>query len=612
MSKKKQLSRKEMRAGSTDIFYNTYAHYALLVILTILLYGWTSSFQFSLDDDYILSYLLKIDNSLSGLAKIFNLWFANSDYRPVTMVSFWLERILFGEIAPATAHFINVLLFAILLTRIYQLVIVSKFYEDEKILRLLAFLTALIFLVHPNHVSVVANIKSRDNLLSMFFGAIAAIQFIKLYDFKQYGRVFLFIFFNTLALLSKRDAYSFILYPPLLIMLFREVNRRQLFKVAAAIFGLSILSILIIGRMSSNLVARTETYTQGFNENPLFQSHTFTQQLSLSLTTLFYYIKFLFVPTGYYFYFGYNQIELLPLFSLVNIISVLLLGGCFALSIYFFKRNRLYLFCFLFFGIAIAYASNLKIVVAGIVMDRYNFIPSLAFCIAVAAIFIDVAPKKNLSIFKNAALAATVVIFAGFTVYRTSAWKNSFTLFDRDLPHLTKSVHANRIAGGTYIHLALQEEMKKQYDRSFTDSFITKGERYATIALQNSDKAPQVWELLGLVDLYHKNDSTALNKFKMCYAIDTSYLSGINYIGFTYWNLGNIDSAAYYFNYVMTREPYFNYAANNMINMLNKNNRKKEADSIIAVLYKRYPTDVRLQDKIKEVSNNNSVLFNKP
>jgi lipoprotein NlpI len=144
--------------------------------------------------------------------------------------------------------------------------------------------------------------------------------------------------------------------------------------------------------------------------------------------------------------------------------------------------------------------------------------------------------------------------------------------------------------------------MKTNYNKIMTDSFINKGERYAIAASKLYDKSSQVWELLGLCDLYRKNNQLALEKFKRCYAVDTTYLSGINYLGFTYWNLGNIDSAYYYFNFVINKEPYFNYSANNMINMLIKNNRRQEADSLLNVWKTRFPNDVKLQNKIQEVN----------
>lgn len=603
MSKKKKVSTiintsNTTSKNSIDFFNTSFFHYLLLFIGAWLLYGWTYKFGYNLDDDYVLYQLRSIDNSADGFFMIFKTWYANADYRPITILSFWLERNLLGEISSSDAHFFNVLFFSFLLIAIYRLIIVSKFSLDTDKLKLLALFTALFFLVHPNHVSVVANVKSRDNILSMLFGVLAAIQFIKAIDFKQYWRIFILIVLIILAMLSKQDAYSFIFFPILVLIFFRDIDRKKVITIAIALFVTLIITVNILNLITIQLDENLRKFVYGLPENPLYNNDTLLNRVSLSLTTLFYYLKFLIVPVGYHFYFGYDQIPLTSLFSLINVVCFTVVIIAFVLSIYCFKKNKIYLFCFLFYGISIAYALNLVIPVAGILMDRYNFIPSLAFCLCLSAVVI-VLDKANI---KNKWVLGLVVLYSIFTVYRTSAWKDVFTLFDRDIPHLTKSVNANRIAGGTYIHLAIEEEMKPNYNKIMTDSFINKGERYAIAASKLYDKSSQVWELLGLCDLYRKNNQLALEKFKRCYAVDTTYLSGINYLGFTYWNLGNIDSAYYYFNFVINKEPYFNYSANNMINMLIKNNRRQEADSLLNVWKTRFPNDVKLQNKIQEVN----------
>lgn len=608
MSKKKQTitTNNVTPQKRFDFFNTTYFHYLILFIGACLLYGWTYKFDYNLDDDYILYHLRSIDNSSEGFASIFSKWYANADYRPITIVSFWLERNFFENFTASSSHLINVILFGCLLIGIYRLVITSKFIEDNNTLKILALATALIFLVHPNHVSVVANIKSRDNLLSMLFGVFSAIQFIKAFDNKEYWRIPLTIILIILALLSKLDAYSFILFPILVILFFRNINKKKVAILSLVTLFILIITTNVINHFTSQLDDNFRKFTYGLPENPLYNNDTLLNRISLSFTTLFYYLKFLFIPTGYHFYFGFNQIKLSPLLSLVNISSILITILLLISSIYCYKKNKIYLFCFIFYGVAIAYALNLYIPVAGILMDRYNFIPSLAFSLCIASIYLSIHNFKHTSL----SFYSLIILFAVFSIYRTSAWKDSFTLFDRDIPHLSNSVNANRIAGGTYIHLALEEEMKPNYNKTLTDSFINKGERYAQTASKLYDKSAQVWELLGLCDLYRKNNALALEKFKKCYAVDTTYLSGINYLGFTHWNLGNIDSAYYYFNFVMQREPYFNYSANNMVNMLIKNNRKGEADSILVVLSKRFPNDSKLLNKIQEVNSNNTVLFN--
>jgi hypothetical protein len=466
---------------------------------------------------------------------------------------------------------------------------------------MLALVCCIIFLVHPNHVSVVANIKSRDNLLSMLFGLLAAIQLIKIFDSRTYYRLLLFFLLILLALLSKRDSYSFIVIPALVIVFFRQVNIRKIMAALFSVIMLYFFVFIVYGLFKSLPDPDLYDFTMRISENPLAGAHSFSDSISMALTSLYYYFKFLILPDGYYFYFGYNQIPLTGLFSIYHI-SVLLAGLIMlALSIWKYKTNKIYLFCLLAFAASIAYALNLYTPVAGIVMDRYNFIPSIYFCLAISAILTQHTSQTPVFRYTNSLIAFLIIIYAGFTGYRTSAWKNYYTLFDRDLPFLGQSANAYRLAGGTYIHQAIIEEMKADHDKNLTDSFINKGERYVLHSLKIYDQSPQAWELAGLCDYYRRNDSAALAKFQKSFQSDTNFLSSANYIGAAYWNLNQIDSAYYYFSYVMNREAIFNYSANNLINLLMRNNRQAEADSIVRVLYNRFPEDERLKRKITEL-----------
>ena len=172
----------------------------ILFVCALLLYGWTYQFDYAIDDKFITSSINNIDNTFEGFLAIFKTWFAGADYRPISFLSFWLERKFHGSANPHISHIVNVFLFALLLCKIYDFIIISKLYSNKDKLIALAILSSFLFAVHPNHVSIVANIKARDNLLSMLFGLYAAIAFIKFIDFKKKISLLTFLIFITLAL----------------------------------------------------------------------------------------------------------------------------------------------------------------------------------------------------------------------------------------------------------------------------------------------------------------------------------------------------------------------------------------------------------------------------
>src|SRR6185436_1377839 len=89
----------------------------------------------------------------------------NDLYRPLSLVMFAIEYQFFGP-NPAAGHFFNILTFIGCVIMLF--LFLDKFFGGKK--TAIAFIGALVFAVHPIHTEVVANIKSRDELLCYFFG----------------------------------------------------------------------------------------------------------------------------------------------------------------------------------------------------------------------------------------------------------------------------------------------------------------------------------------------------------------------------------------------------------------------------------------------------------
>ena len=340
------------------------------------------------------------------------------------------------------------------------------------------------------------------------------------------------------------------------------------------------------------------------SKTPLYNNDAFINRLSMACITMLYYLKFLVVPFGYYFYYGYNQIPLLPLYHPINFLAVFIYVLIGIGSLYFYKKNKIYLFSFLFFLLSIAYASNLPQIVAGIVMDRYNFIASLGFCIAIAALLIDLTSLEFKSIYKNVWLVSLSIIFIFGTIYRTSAWKDQMTLFKRDIPHLQKSFTALRLMSGLYMEEALNKANRKSQKNIDADKNVQLANEYADKAIAIFDNSAEIWQIKGIVDLYNEDNIAALKKFQKCKNIDSNLLAPINYIGVVYDNLNQIDSAQFYYTYVMERELSYNFSADNLIELLLRQNKVNEVDSILRVLTSRLPYDEKLNKKVEQINTN--------
>jgi tetratricopeptide (TPR) repeat protein len=136
---------------------------ALLVLCVVIAYLPAISAGFIWDDDVLLTANPQMQ-SAHGLREI---WLGknSSDYTPLTLTSFWLEKRLWDD-TPTGYHVVNILLHAVAAVLLWRIL--------EKLRIPGAWLAALLFAIHPVNVASVAWIAERKNTLSaaLFFASI--------------------------------------------------------------------------------------------------------------------------------------------------------------------------------------------------------------------------------------------------------------------------------------------------------------------------------------------------------------------------------------------------------------------------------------------------------
>lgn len=161
-------------------------------------------------------------------------------YRPFTMSMFSLE----WEIAPdnpAFSHFINVLLYA--LTGAVLFLTLARIWKRFNIL--FPLLTTLFFMAHPVHVEVVANIKSRDEIV-MFLMCILSLNFLWRFLEKENIKWVIGAYLTYLiALFSKENAVTFLAIFPLFIYFFSDKKFITNLKWLAPYVALTLFFILV-------------------------------------------------------------------------------------------------------------------------------------------------------------------------------------------------------------------------------------------------------------------------------------------------------------------------------------------------------------------------------
>lgn len=542
--------------------------YLLITILVLCTFAVCIQYDNNLDDDYIYNSLPKQEEGLSGLFSVFLKTYNFSDYRPVTMFTFAAEQLLIG-LSPTTSHAINLLL--------YLLLCISIFYIFSKLpvagMKSIALAATLLFCVHTSHTEVVCSIKNRDNILSMLFSIWSLFYIIQYFISQRAAHLIAGILLLLAGILSKYDAVVFVLIIPFTLVAFYGVSLKKLVPIVFSIFLMVIGENRVMEKVISLQGSSYRNYAS-FTENPLYTHPGFLQEISQSIQTAAYYIKFMLLPSGYYYYFGYNMIPLKSLFAPSILLLLLIQVGIIAFALSQYKRNRLLSYSIFFFYLGISYCLNLLVTVAGIVSVRYSFIASLGFCLFIP-VGIHLAVQKlhntpsfiNNPIFRKFSsnlqgllLTAVVLFFMLFTINRNKDWKDIYSLIRADIGNMKNSFQGNRIAATYTLFGASQEQ-----DTTIKKRLIKQGLLYCLNARELYVKDNYINELTGQAyyNLGKISEAKTIFKNNLNYN-DTSVVS-LEFLGDLYFEREHkFDSAAICFKKIIGirpsyETPYFKY-----------------------------------------------------
>lgn len=245
---KKKVKKPEENAVKKNTgFANKNAFYfILLFVFAFILYGNTIPNDYSLDDNLVVYQHPVVGKGFEAIQEIFTSHYRQEDnneygYRPIAMVTFAVENEFFGR-DPHISHFINIILYALLLILLLKL-LNSLFPEIPNGIR---FLMVLLFAAHPLHTEVVASLKNREEMLSFLFAMLAALLFIEAVVKRKYRIVLILLGVLSLSLsvLSKQSGLIFCVMIPLILLQFyyKPIDLKNFFNPATRSLSGSIIS----------------------------------------------------------------------------------------------------------------------------------------------------------------------------------------------------------------------------------------------------------------------------------------------------------------------------------------------------------------------------------
>jgi protein O-mannosyl-transferase len=360
-------------------------------------------------------------------------------YRPLFSVLFTLNYALFGTASAFGWHLVNVLVHALVTLLVF--IVCREFTGSRK----LSLITASLFAVHPAHAESVAWISGvTDPLMALFL--LPAFYFYLLYqkNRKPYLMALMLLFF-LLALWSKETAIAL----PVVIAyceLFHFNGSLPLKQKAAR---LSLLAAMFILPVAIYIFARFQAFgafVAGDDLRYPLSAAILTIPLALAK-----YLWLLAVPVGY------SYQHLTPFVSSVTswqFFAPLLIIGVVVVAVIFSKTPLLKFSGVWFLAfLAPALAGIVSFDPAYIVQERYLYLPSMGFCLAVALGLEWVAARHRFAQSERLAtglFVVLVVVWGAAYIQANSYWYDTIRVFQRAVEADPNSAHAHAALSSTY------------------------------------------------------------------------------------------------------------------------------------------------------------------
>ncbi|MFN0015615.1 MAG: hypothetical protein ACKVU2_13795 [Saprospiraceae bacterium] len=485
----------------------------LLVGIVLALYGMTVVFGYLQDDQVVLWDNAFVQKGLAGLREIFSndsllgyykdpkLMYEGGRYRPLPLLTYALEIMLFGKNQPGISHAVNVLLYAATGVLLYR-ILVALFAKDSRQAWYagLPFWASTFFLLHPLHSEVVANIKGRDEILALLASLGALYAAMRFFDSGQnrwlaYSGLALF-----LGLLSKENTATFVAVVPLTLWMFSKIPLGRIVNVGLVLLGVTILFIFV-RYQALGYIIRPENPVKELVLDP-FMGMSPGDKFATIFLTLGWYLKLLVFPhpltIDYYPYHvpqvtwaDWRSLSALCLYLIGGVWAVRQVSSCRASngSETDVSATNTLAYAVLFYLLTLSVVSNIFVSTSTFMNERYLYMPSLGFGLLIAWLFAERLPKwlekstEKSRLIGTVLLGVVAVLFAWRTLVRVPDWGgNGAGLVEKAVLTSKNSYRANYYYGA----MLYQERFLKQENAAPAErmAWLEDSERYLNRSLQ--------------------------------------------------------------------------------------------------------------------------------
>jgi tetratricopeptide (TPR) repeat protein len=441
---------------------------AVLLAAVALAYGNILVNQFTMDDElYILRNPQVTNASTAGFLSPNK--FTNV-FRPVTFASLAMNWEV-GGTDPAGYHLVNLLLHAGVTCLLFFLL--QALLSPSPKAKIVAFVGALLFAVHPIHTEAVSSAVGRAELLAA--GFLMAGWLLHLRD-QKLPALLCFV----LALLSKESAIVFL---PLVVLGDYARAAWKPWLRYAAMAGITLAYLGLLWKMQGGRFGQPRI---SLEDNPL-ASLSVGWRILNALHVAWMYAALHFYPAVLSCDYSFNQIRLyadsghaLP-WAAATIVAL----GVWLWAVR--KRRSEWILAGGIYLAGFAITSNILVPTGTIMGERLAYFPSVGFCLLIALLWVWLHERQSTAAWT--VLGALLVVLAMRTAIRNRDWKDNFALF-------TAAEHASPGSAKVHANLGSEYMERKQFEQA--------GQEFQT-ALRINPDSPDTLAVYGLLESWQGN-----------------------------------------------------------------------------------------------------------
>ena len=547
--------------------FSTRTLWIILGIVSIVVYINTVMNGFVMDDVMVLKENNMVLQGMKAIPELLStphmrgyLIIPNDLYRPLSLVMFAIEYQLFG-LAPAAHHFFNVLWFAG--CTIMFFIFLDKFFDHRR--TAVAFIAALIFAVHPVHTEVVANIKSRDELMCFFFAFWSLNLFM---SYMKEGKM-LQLLLGTLSLylsyISKETVIAFLGIIPVLFFFYNNSDKKRAFFILGGTALATIVFLTIRSSVLNAYDANQPFATVEFIDNALAKAPTVLSLLATKVVVMGIYLKLMFIPYPLLSTYSFNSIPFADLTSISFWLSLIANGALIYFMVTRFMKNKKdpWAFAIMFYFGTIFLFSNFPFLMGAELAERFAFFASAGTCLLMAlaiekwiikkegADFIAVKSSKVLAI-----LIPLCLLYGGWAIARNTEWKDNVTLYKADIarsPNDVRLYHNVASALAEDLYPTLKDTAQKIETDKESLKYLREGSK---IYPEYADLYVEMGRIYDRQKVY----DSAMKYNKIALDLNPTNFTANNNLGSIYLTAGRYQESIPLFRKAMELNPNFKYA----------------------------------------------------